>query len=218
MPKQQEIKLLSNTIPVLDRVKQMNDVGNKMKASVDTDIHAEGILLLAAAKAIDDALTAKSDAVSALASATDEIGIKDTDGGGVYKDSVALLTKKFPHDTVSWLSFDVELTKEPRSGHAPTPPDNCSMSQGDFAGIADVHNDPVKHEGVVTYSYKASTAPDGTYVQLADRLGETVFKKTSNALVIPIAMLGKKIYIIATTHNSHGPSSDSDSFGGRNIN
>jgi hypothetical protein len=217
--KKQKIKRKSKNTNHLTNKQSIKTIADNAAGSTNTAVAASGTTSSGKAVTLGNAITdANNKRIAAKTATSTELTANGNAVDG-YNDMVTVIEQQFPDQPTVWKSFGCEVTdantQDATKCSAAT---NCSVSQGEALGTADVHHDPIPgsdHNKVLVTNGAATDR--ASYIDVSNP--DESASKSNHTINLAAAYLGVPLFWIVIGSNTAGDGFDSTPFGGgRKIN
>jgi len=217
--RKQKIKRKSKKTNHLTNKESIKTIADNAVLSTNTVISAAGGTASGKAVTLGNAITDANNKRSASVSATGAETDADDAAVDAYNDMATIIEQQLPDNPNAWKAFGCEVTDAATTDASKCPAgENCSVSQGDALGTADVHHDPIPGATTNKVLVTKGAATDRTsYIDVTNT--DASSSKSNTTITLPSDYIGVPLNWIVIGHNTAGDGFDSTPFGGgRKIN
>ena len=212
--KEPHIKKLNPKDPAATNKTKTATIGGRLTLSGNAVIAATGSGVSGGSTTLDGSITTNANAKIDSITATKNLGTSNKGAVKLANDAAVIVEQQLPNNPDAWIALGYEVTMELVPDTVlPGMAENCSVSQGDADGTADVHHDPV--EGADDYQVWVTNGAPGIragYIDVTNYEDST--GKSSSTVTLSAAYLGVPLNWIIVARNSKGSGNDSVPFGG----
>ena len=213
-----KIKRLNSQDSPADVENITETVGDNTSGNPNPAISAKGVAAANAAAKLHDSRKDSTNKRNAAVAATGTMHDRNDDAVTAYNNLAATVELEDPNNPDAWTEQGFPTTKSvvvdlPLPGQVM----NCSVSNSDFLGQADIHHDPVT--GAKDYTHrvtKGDPKDDATYIAITSPKSQ--YSKSSSIVDVPADYLNVPLFWKTTAHNTAGAGPESASYGGGRIN
>jgi hypothetical protein len=210
----QKIKRKSKDANHLTNKESIKTIADNCAGSTSTTLAAAGTLTSGKAVDLGDAITDNTNKKSASTTATKT----EKTANGVAVDNFNLMATAaelaFPNNPTMWESLGFDVTEATTTDAVKCPAaTDCSVSQGEASGTADVHHDPIPgsdHNQVLVTNGLATDR--ASYIDVTNP--DESASKSNHTVNLGPAYLGVPLFWIIVGSNVAGDGFDSTPFGG----